>query len=141
MHYLAVIRPLDTARQSIELEESATPEHLLQPGRVGFSTLHPSRPSTRGFTAWRGRIFWGCIQSTLRRDTRADERSRLGVIRRPLGYRSGLKPACMKRRLSWIRSDATGQIQRTILHPLASRIASSRNFSSITTSATSRSFR
>ena len=36
MHCLAVIRPLGTARQSIELEESATPEHLLQPGRVVF---------------------------------------------------------------------------------------------------------
>ena len=36
MHCLVVIRPLGTARQSIELEESATSEHLLQPGRVAF---------------------------------------------------------------------------------------------------------
>ena len=36
MHCLAVIRPLGTARQSIELEESATPGHLLQPGRVAL---------------------------------------------------------------------------------------------------------
>lgn len=40
MHCLAVIRPLGTARQSIELEESATSGHLLQPGRVVFLLYH-----------------------------------------------------------------------------------------------------
>lgn len=48
MHCLAVIRPLGTARQSIELEESATSEHLLQPWRVAFSKVNSTLP-TEGY--------------------------------------------------------------------------------------------
>lgn len=140
--------PAGTARRSIELEESAILRDLLQPGRVAHCTSRAGGPRAVGRMLTRPvpRASPSASPHPSPRyrspnGGRSDERARLGTPTRPDHHHSGRRPAFPSSRFNCRRSDATGQVQRAMPHPLARRIASSRSFSSMTTSATGRLFR